>query len=714
MAVKYYRGLIYIGGVTSKQRTDAPQLNMGDVNSDQTNLRGYVYSLDPETGVITEVLQFPFSYRRSHLIDQYRYEFKTNWWRAWQNNGDADILRNDFNDALEAFPQPAAPYNTSQNTGIIYPQPMLADIEFDTDGAMVLGIRDRFGDQSGLNNYLEGENGNQPTSGNQYFRGFAAGEVLRAGKNGATYALENNAAVTNNGVSSSSNLADVQGIPPAGTYAQSGSFATLSGAPFGWASSTNQGYGPGGRYFYYNHAFTSAGVPISNLQDGNFDGSVVHYTKAFGGIGILPGSDEIVLTTLSPEGRPFTSGLLRFSNNGLTAGTNSGNMTDQQELVPGTAFASPGTGSDPSSFGKCNGIGDVEVLSDAMPIEIGNRIWLDANNNGFQDANENGIPNVTVLLRSPGIDGIYATADDQVWTTVSSNVAGAEGYYYFDNSLINDNRRTVLGYIGLPANSGVLNNQLYRIEIDPAQPALSGYTPTLSNAGGLSKEHIDNDGALANLAGIGDRLYVNINTANNNYNFDFGVRGSVLPIAKLELSASLTNEIVKLKWQTLDEVNTSKFYIERSNKNSGQFLPIAEQLAANNTQGITTYTAVDNISSFASDAIFYRIKLLNQDASFKYSNIVSVKKTATQNLQIWPMPFTKIINISFNSTVDYTASIVLFDQLGKQIESINKTVIKGLNFISITPKNNLPKGIYFIKIIDENGMIVNTRKLIKQ
>jgi hypothetical protein len=176
MAVKYYRGLIYVGGVTSKQRIDAPQLNMGDVNSDQLNLRGYVYTLDPSTGTITEVLQFPFNYRRSHLIDQYRYEFKTNWWRAWQNNGDADILRNDFNDALEAFPQPATPFNTSQNTGIIYPQPMLADIEFDTDGAMVLGIRDRFGDQSGLNNYLEGANGNQPTSGNQYFRGFAAGE----------------------------------------------------------------------------------------------------------------------------------------------------------------------------------------------------------------------------------------------------------------------------------------------------------------------------------------------------------------------------------------------------------------------------------------------------------------------------------------------------------------------------------------------------------
>jgi SdrD B-like domain/Secretion system C-terminal sorting domain len=522
MGVKYYQGKIYVGGVTSIQRSTAPVNTLADLNADHVNLRGYVYELNPANGTITEVTQFPFNYRRGFSNSDYRYEFKNNYWRAWQNNGDADVLRGDIN----ASYLPLSPL-TGNNTGIYYPQPMLADIEFDVDGSMILGVRDRFGDQSGYNNYLEGLNGNQtvPAPDNRSYRGLNSGEILRAGKSGSAWTIENTAAVTTNSVTTNTSVP--QGSPPSGAPAIGGTWNPTAGAPWGWGAAAGQGYGPGGRYYYYNHAFSTTGVPVANIQDGSVGTVNSHYVKSNGGIALMAGYDELIHTAMDPDGIAFASGLLRFANKGEATGTNAGNMTDQQQLIPwppGTA--PPGSPApDPTTMGKSNGIGDVEILHEAMPIEIGNRIWSDTNGNGIQDANETGISGVTVVLRSPGANGTFGNGDDQTWTTVTD----ANGNYYFDNTgaggNVNDSRAVALGFTGLPAgNTGILNSQDYRIEIDPAQGALTNSRITGINVGGVNNTNADNDGALANLTGVGNRVFANINTSSNNYDYDFGFK----------------------------------------------------------------------------------------------------------------------------------------------------------------------------------------------
>ncbi|MDX3763935.1 hypothetical protein PV684_54675, partial [Streptomyces sp. AK02-04a] len=43
------------------------------------------------------------------------------------------------------------------------------------------------------------------------------------------------------------------------------------------------------------------------------------------------------------------------------------------------------------AFGKARGIGDLEVLCDQAPVQIGNRVWYDDNYNGIQDPAEKGV-----------------------------------------------------------------------------------------------------------------------------------------------------------------------------------------------------------------------------------------------------------------------------------------------------------------------------------
>ncbi|MDX3763840.1 hypothetical protein, partial [Streptomyces sp. AK02-04a] len=44
-----------------------------------------------------------------------------------------------------------------------------------------------------------------------------------------------------------------------------------------------------------------------------------------------------------------------------------------------------------ANFGKARGMGDLEVLCDQAPVQIGNRVWYDDNYNGIQDPAEKGV-----------------------------------------------------------------------------------------------------------------------------------------------------------------------------------------------------------------------------------------------------------------------------------------------------------------------------------
>lgn len=58
---------------------------------------------------------------------------------------------------------------------------------------------------------------------------------------------------------------------------------------------------------------------------------------------------------------------------------------------------------------------------------IGDRIWIDRNGDGIQDAGEPGIPGQEVTLTWAGEDGVLGTPDDDVYTTLT----GPDGLYVF-------------------------------------------------------------------------------------------------------------------------------------------------------------------------------------------------------------------------------------------------------------------------------------------
>ena len=216
-AVKYYNGKVYVGIVSDAQASQKAD-----------DLVAFVYAIeaddkDPATAVFEEVTRFSLNYPRGVL------DYKISGWFPWTD------------DYLKALV-------VEQPGWLIYPQPVLSDIEFDTDGSMIVALMDRTGHQSGDGQLY------RPHSNTALYtiRGLSGGDVVRLSKDADGYHLEQNG--------------------------QSGSRVSLG---------RGNGQGPGGGEFYYQDNFVHSEIEW-------------HQEDGMGGLALVPALKSVMASVREP------------------------------------------------------------------------------------------------------------------------------------------------------------------------------------------------------------------------------------------------------------------------------------------------------------------------------------------------------------------------------------------------------------------------------
>ncbi|MCB9139635.1 MAG: hypothetical protein H6642_14935 [Caldilineaceae bacterium] len=386
-ALKYYHGDLYMGGVCDRSTT-APA---GDgIRVYRWN--GTLWSL---------VMKGDLNYQREP---------------AW--NYSACVDRRGWYDWTTDLSYPA--HCGGSGYIVVNPQPLLSDIEFDSDGNILLGVMDRAGHQWGYQNTAP--DGNVANS----ISGIIGGDILRAQANGdGTYTMEEP-------VAQPANL-----------------FST--------------------EYF--------GGEEFST-----------HLETALGSLAVLPGSNQVVLTAIDPF-RPSSDGIYWHKTN---VSTNSKDQGYELNAMNDSPYAG-------KSWSKAAGLGDLELLCDSAPIDVGNRIWKDTDGDGIQDPGEPGMGGVTLnLYEDP--NGIPGDGDE---IFVGTTTTDANGEYYFK---------------GLDPNTN------YYIEIDDTSSTLQNYDLTTQDYAANASDTDDEDSDAA-YNGTTDSIIMPFTTGEagrNDYTLDAG------------------------------------------------------------------------------------------------------------------------------------------------------------------------------------------------
>jgi len=188
---------------------------------------------------------------------------------------------------------------------------------------------------------------------------------------------------------------------------------------------------------------------------------------------------------------------------------------------------------------------------------------------------------------------------------------------------------------------------------------------------------------------------------------------SPLPLVWGSFTAEANDNVVLLKWTTLQEINTSHFDIERS-ANDNSFSSIGRVDAVSNSLALNSYQFID--ASPLSGMNFYRLKQVDENGKYVYSKICTVNFNSNNYaVRISPNPVSQSANITYSIQQNCKVSLQIFDVKGRRIKTlVNDEEAAGVHRVkwdvSDEKGNVVPAGLYFLKMMACNNS--ETKKII--
>ncbi|WP_138484202.1 FG-GAP-like repeat-containing protein [Dyadobacter bucti] len=168
----------------------------------------------------------------------------------------------------------------------------------------------------------------------------------------------------------------------------------------------------------------------------------------------------------------------------------------------------------------------------------------------------------------------------------------------------------------------------------------------------------------------------------------------VFPVELISFSAEVIENQVQLSWATATEVNSNYFEIQRSN-NGKAWEKIGEVPALQNSSSNHHYTFSD--ANPLKGTSYYRLKIVDLDATFAYSHIDSVN--IKSKLTFYPNPTSGPLQIEADEPV---IEISVYDSSGIKVMSLQN--VQGLKSVNL---GQLPAGKYLVQV---NGRVVHIVK----
>jgi len=201
--------------------------------------------------------------------------------------------------------------------------------------------------------------------------------------------------------------------------------------------------------------------------------------------------------------------------------------------------------------------------------------------------------------------------------------------------------------------------------------------------------------------------------------------GSPLPVELITFTTANLGDKVELQWKTATEVNNYGFEIQRSNppllfpspEGTEGWVKVGFVKGSGNSNSPKNYSYID--TNPVSGSVQYRLKQIDNDGSYKYSQIVEASFMKPANFKLsqnYPNPFNPTTMIRFALPSRSNVKIEVYNTLGEKIkELVNEQKNSGNYEVSFNT-TGLASGVYFYMIdaksIDGKNEFRDTKKMV--
>ena len=205
-----------------------------------------------------------------------------------------------------------------------------------------------------------------------------------------------------------------------------------------------------------------------------------------------------------------------------------------------------------------------------------------------------------------------------------------------------------------------------------------------------------------------------------------------VPVELISFTAEAIGNDVELKWQTATELNCNGFEIERTSTNSvSRWEKVGFIKGSGSSTDRHEYLFEDklNLNTNLTYTLDYRLKQIDNDGSFCYSDVVEVKVDNTPGelalYQNYPNPFNPATTIKYSipiaagsgqastSLSNHVPSVqlIVYDVLGNEVATLVDEEKSPGNYEVQFNASNLASGVYIYRLRTSSGFLI-TKKLI--
>jgi hypothetical protein len=361
-----------------------------------------------------------------------------------------------------------------------------------------------------------------------------------------------------------------------------------------------------------------------------------------------------------------------FLNNGVaTAGNFCIEARDGSNTVPFTANC--GT---TYTASNASGYQFIHLQNTLIPTEFVIAINPNGNNLGTITANMNTSNTVQVSNGEPYLARNYAI------TSTISPVYPVKVRIYFNDTEFN-------------ALSAAVNGPATLSQCAITHVPGTACSSIFSTVGASGAPSLITPTAAVNL--VGTTSFIEFET-NSFSSFYVNKNAAVLPIELLSFTAEAINKQRLISWITTAERNVKSFELHRSSDGIS-FETIHSILAEGNTKDSRTDYYYNDAALIFSKTVYYRLKIINEDATFSFSNIVFLEQDNNKKelISIYPNPVEDKLTLKLDTSVE-KARVIVYDNLGRKV--YHTTIADSIKTIATT---SWQTGVYSILVLFDNG-----------